>query len=156
MHFDWTSIFRHIGATLRGAVWVRPYYEARLAAFLGRLARYEPGLEVVNNAITHMTAVGERVWESELYRARAELGAQSADGETQAEQDLQHAIHVARQQGAKSFELAASTTLAHLLVEQARYEEARTELAATYNWFTEGFDVPLLRRSRELTNQLRE
>ena len=59
-------------------------------------------------------------------------------GETEA--CFRRAIEVARGQGAKSWKLRATTSLARLLREQGRRDEAREMLAAIYGWFTEGFD----------------
>jgi len=63
-------------------------------------------------------------------------------------------IEDARKQSAKSFELRATTSLARLLEKQGRREEARTMLAAIYDWFTEGFDTADLKDAKTLLNQL--
>ena len=45
-------------------------------------------------------------------------------------------------------------SLARLLDKQGRREEARTILAATYNWFTEGFDTADLKDAKALLEEL--
>jgi len=45
--------------------------------------------------------------------------------------------------GAKIYELRATTSLARLLRDTNRRDEARLMLADTYNWFTEGFAPPI-------------
>jgi len=65
---------------------------------------------------------------------------------------------VAQQQGAKSWELRATVSLArlwHSLRSQGRTEEARARLAEVYGWFTEGFDTPDLVEARALLAELR-
>ena len=55
---------------------------------------------------------------------------------------------------AKAWELRATMSLARLLAKQGRRDEARTMLAAIYNWFTEGFDTPDLKDAKVLLDQL--
>jgi len=52
------------------------------------------------------------------------------------------ALAVARKQGSRGFELRAAVSLARLLGDQARHEEARDLLTPLYSWFTEGFNTP--------------
>jgi predicted ATPase len=60
---------------------------------------------------------------------------------TKAEQYLTDALAVARRQHAKSLELRAATSLAHLWRSQGKVQQARELLAPVYGWFTEGFDT---------------
>jgi predicted ATPase len=76
-----------------------------------------------------------------------------ADTETP-EDCFQRAIAVARRQGAKSWELRATVSLARLWQQQGRGAEARQMLADVYGWFTEGFDMPDLRDARLLLADL--
>jgi predicted ATPase len=55
---------------------------------------------------------------------------------------------------AKSLELRATMSLTRLLVSQSRREEARSMLAAIYNWFTEGFDTADLKDAKALLDEL--
>ena len=45
-------------------------------------------------------------------------------------------------------------SLARLLDAQGRRDEARTMLAAIYNWFTEGFDTADLKDAKALLEEL--
>jgi predicted ATPase len=71
-----------------------------------------------------------------------------------AKESFQHALVVARRQGAKTFELRAATSLARLWRDQGKRAEARDVLAAIYNWFTEGYDTPVLQDAKALLDQL--
>ncbi len=73
----------------------------------------------------------------------------------QAESCFQRAIEVARKQSAKSWELRATTSLARLLAQQNRCQEARTMLAEVYHWFTERFDTADPKAAKALLHQLR-
>ena len=64
------------------------------------------------------------------------------------------AIHVARDQKAKSDELAAVIQLARLLVSNGHREQARAMLAEIYGWFTEGFDTADLKDAKALLDEL--
>jgi hypothetical protein len=54
----------------------------------------------------------------------------------------------------RSLELRATTSLARLLCDTNRREEARTKLADIYNWFTEGFDTADLKDAKTLLDNL--
>jgi predicted ATPase len=71
-----------------------------------------------------------------------------------AEESLYQAIEVARRQSAKLFELRAAASLARLWRDQDKRTEARALLAPIYNWFTEGFDTPVLKDAKALLDQL--
>ena len=51
-------------------------------------------------------------------------------------------------------ELRATTSLTRLLAKQGKRDEARTMLAAIYNWFTEGFETADLRDAKALLDDL--
>jgi predicted ATPase len=57
---------------------------------------------------------------------------------------------------AKAFELRAATSLARLLRDSGRRDEARSMLAEIYNWFTEGFDTADLKDAKTLIDELSE
>jgi predicted ATPase len=64
------------------------------------------------------------------------------------------AIAIARTQGAKSLELRAALSFAHLWCDQGRRGEARLLLTPTFSWFTEGFESADLRAARALLEEL--
>ena len=76
------------------------------------------------------------------------------DEHTAAEASFRDAIALAQRQGARLFELRASTSLARLWRDQGRRKEARALLAPIYGWFTEGFDAPDLKEAKALLDEL--
>jgi predicted ATPase len=72
----------------------------------------------------------------------------------EAEDCFRQVIQVAQSQGAKLWELRATTSLARLLRDTGRRDEARATLAEIYNWFTEGFDTADLKDAKALLDQL--
>jgi predicted ATPase len=70
------------------------------------------------------------------------------------EASFRTALLIAREQGSVGFELRASLSLAHLLFQHGRRDEARRTLAAIYNQFTEGFDSPDLIEAKRLLDEV--
>jgi predicted ATPase len=115
----------------------------------------QEGLEVLRRAQELMERTGERHLAADLSRLKGELtlqGTPTAIGE--AEAAFHEAIEIARNQGAKLYELRATTSLARLLRNTNRRNEARAMLAAIYNWFTEGFDTADLKDAKTLLDEL--
>jgi predicted ATPase len=71
-----------------------------------------------------------------------------------AEADFRAAIALAQDMQAKAWELRATTSLARLLDQQGKRDEARTMLAEIYNWFTQGFDTADLKDAKSLLDEL--
>src|SRR5262249_13061952 len=78
-----------------------------------RAGRTEPAKELLVQAEVHLRDTGERWCEAELHRLRGEIA--QAQDPRQAEASFRQAIDVAREQGAKLWELRASVSLASLL-----------------------------------------
>jgi predicted ATPase len=96
---------------------------------------------------------GVRLLESEIHRLKGELLLHQGNHEGAA-QSFGEAIELARRQGAKSWELRATTSLARVLRKQGRRDEARVMLTEIYNWFTEGFDTSDLKEAKALLEDL--
>jgi len=86
----------------------------------------------------------------------ARESARSDTAATQAEQTLQQALDIARNQGALAWELRSATDLAELWHRQSRHREALDLLTPIYQRFTEGYATPDLRKVRGLIDSLRE
>jgi len=121
------------------------------------LAAKQPsqGLKVTAQALEVAANTGEAGAKPELHRLHGELllmgdSTKTAEGET----SFRAAVELARSQCAKSAELRATTSLARLLRETNREDEARTMLAEIYNWFTEGFDTADLKEAKALLDEL--
>jgi class 3 adenylate cyclase/tetratricopeptide (TPR) repeat protein len=98
---------------------------------------------------------GEHFGDSEAERLEAKAVMLMDPGSASTtEQHLRRAIAIAREQGAKTFELRATTSLARMLRDTNRRDEARAMLAEIYNWFTEGFDTADLKDARALLEEL--
>jgi predicted ATPase len=127
-----------------------------LAQGLAGLGQGAEGLDMIERALAHAERGGERWYVSELLRLKGELLLDSGGDRRSAaaESCFREALEVARQQGARFWELRAAVSLARLWRSQGRAGEARDQLASVYNGFTEGFRTPDLRDAKELMDEL--
>jgi predicted ATPase len=140
-----------IAYSATGAELFRPYWLALLAEAQGAIGEPETGLTVLTEALTVVDKTGARWYEAELHRLKgALLLQQSSDNHPEAERCFHHALDIARNQQAKSFELRAATSLARLWQCQGKRDEARQMLGDVYGWFTEGFDTADLQEAKAL------
>ncbi len=134
-----------------GISYMRAMMESWLADVYAQSGETDAALSKVEQALFELDAVTGRAWEAELHRQKAQfLLALDPDKSGEAERHLSKAIEIARRQSAKSLELRAANTLATLLREQGRVEEARAWLEPIHAWFGEGADTADLKRAREL------
>jgi predicted ATPase len=144
-----------------GAGVFAPLFLGVVAQGYGQGGQAEEGLRVVAEALAMVEKNDERWNEAELYRIKGTLTLQRKveSGEwkveeAEAEECFLKAIEIARKQQAKSLELRATTSLARLWQQQGKQHEARSMLADTYNWFTEGFDTKDLQEAKALLDSL--
>ena len=72
----------------------------------------------------------------------------------EAEECFHKALHIARSQQAKSFELRVAISLSRLWQQQGKKEEPHQLLEEIYGWFTEGFDAPDFKEAKVLLEEL--
>jgi predicted ATPase len=102
-----------------------------------------------------METTKERWWEAEVNRTAGEIALLSPEPDAaKAETYFKHALDVARQQQAKSWELRAAMSLARFWREQGKTQQARELLAPVYGWFTEGFATRDLKEAKVLLEEL--
>jgi predicted ATPase/DNA-binding winged helix-turn-helix (wHTH) protein len=120
------------------------YYVAfmgELAAALGRAGQAAHGLATIDEALARSEQSEERWCVAELLRIKGELLVlQGASGaERAAEEHFRQSLDWSRRQGALSWELRTTTSLARLLGDQGRRADASAVLQPIYDRFTEGF-----------------
>ena len=116
------------------------YFMAEIYCAAGRV---EDGLEVISEAEQIERKTGEGRYKSPLQRVKGDLFLLMAD-EIAAEEAYLQAISIARKENTKLFELEAAKHLALLLIDQGKTVKAKKILQDVYDWFTEGFETPLL------------
>ena len=132
---------------------VRSAFLALLADCLRSVGRFEEGMDAIAEGRAHVDQTAEGGYVAELHRVRGELLLDHGDTML-GEASLRAALEYARQQETKSFELRAATSLARMLKSMGKIDEARTILAPTLHWFTEGHDTADLIRARELLSEI--
>jgi len=138
-----------------GAELGQTYYGTLLAEAYGKAGAPEDGLHVIAEALAQAGRTEERFYEAQLHRLKGELLlARSRANQAEAEICFHQALDVARRQQAKSLQLRAAMSLAHLWQQQGRRAEARELLAPIYGWFIEGFDTADLQEARTLIEAL--
>jgi predicted ATPase len=97
---------------------------------------------------------GQPFWDADLHRLDGDLLFATGGAADQAATHYHRALAIAREQGARSFELRAAISLARLWQRQGEPAEARALLAPVYAWFTEGFDTGDLVEAKALLDEL--
>jgi len=119
------------------------------------LGEFDDARGCINEALIAIQTNKERWCEAEVNRVAGEVALQSPVTDAgKAEAYFEHALAIARQQRAKSWELRASMSLARLWRGQGKRVEARRLLAPVYGWFTEGFDTRDLKEAKALLEEL--
>jgi predicted ATPase/DNA-binding winged helix-turn-helix (wHTH) protein len=134
---------------------LRPYFLCLLAEAWTETGRFDDGLNALTEALAAADEQEIRFYEAETHRLKGELLSKQDDSNAaQAQSCFERAIEIARAQSAKSLELHATMSLARLLRNTARRDEARAMLGEIYAWFTEGLDTPALSDGKALLDEL--
>ena len=132
-----------------------PFYLSSLAMAYAQLGQFEDAQRTMREAITSTEKTKERWFEAEVHRIAGEIALKSPRlGAAEAAVHFQHALSVACEQQAKSWELRAAMSMARLWRDQGKPDEARDLLAPVYGWFTEGFDALDLKEAKALLDEL--
>jgi predicted ATPase len=133
----------------------KPLFLTLLAEALALAGKIEAALAALDDALATAAASGTRGWDAEIHRLRGELTARLPYlNPAKAEDSLRTALAIAREQGARGYELRAATSLARLWGKQGRREEAWHLLTPLYGSFTEGFDTADLKEAKLLLEEL--
>jgi predicted ATPase len=132
-----------------------PLALSNLARAHAELGQWDDAWRCLDEAITVSETTGERWYGPEIHRIGGEIAQLMPKPDAaKAEAYFEHALSVARQQQAKSWELRAAMSMARLWRDQGKRDEARDLLAPVYGWFTEGFDTLDLKEAKALLNEL--
>jgi class 3 adenylate cyclase/tetratricopeptide (TPR) repeat protein len=129
-----------------------------ITAFLAHLAEAQALAGTIDDALSSIEEALQANPEELAFRphaliCRGELRLKAGQAEL-AEADFREAITLAQKMQAKAWELRATTSLARLLRDTGRRDEARAMLDEIYNWFTEGFDTADLKDAKALLDEL--
>ena len=129
----------------------------QIIALLGRAyeiaGQFGEAFALLDNTLQMVERTGERWFEAELNRQKGQL-LQGQGHPFVAEELYRKALSIARKQDARLWELRVAASLARLWRDQGRCDEARDLLAPVYDWFTEGFATPDLKKAGALLDEL--
>jgi tetratricopeptide (TPR) repeat protein len=127
-----------------------------LAIALAKIGQSAESIAIVTELLSHLEQSSERLsLKTDVYCLKGDLLLMGdSPHEAEAEYLYHRAIELGRGNGDKIAELQASTSLAWLLRDTNRRDEARAMLNETYGWFTEGFDTADLKDAKALLDQL--
>jgi predicted ATPase len=148
--FDRMQVFLHrLDATKNWAV--LPLYLASTAELCGQSGDVATAAAMLERAAEIVNLTGSRWCEAEIIRLQACYGARDAE---QAVALLRSSLTIAREQGAKLWELRTATDMARLLRDHGDSSAARTVLAPVYGWFAEGLETADLAGARALLDEI--
>jgi len=125
------------------------------AEAIARIGRIDDALEELDRTLAHIELTGDNRDHAEMLRLKgAVLLMHNSAATAEAEKCFREAVDVARAQEARWWELRATVSLASLLRDTNRCDEARTRLADIYGWFSEGFELPDLKDAKALLDEL--
>ena len=134
---------------------LEPFCLSYLAGAHAELDNFDDALSCIREAMTKVETTKESWFEAEIKRMAGEIALLLPDPDaTKAEEYFEHALAVARQQQAKSWELRAAVSMARLWYDQGKRQQAHDLLAPVYGWFTEGFDTLDLKQAKALLDEL--
>ncbi len=135
---------------------LKPLVLAGIAEVCLRVGHKDRAEQMIEEAMVSAEASGELWMNAELWRLRADahLAADGRKNREDAQACYQRAMTIAEGQGSRMFHLRAATSLARLLRDKGRRDEARDLLAPAYGWFTGGFDTPDLKDAKALLDEL--
>jgi predicted ATPase len=130
--------------------------------FLGSLARLEAAarnteraLALIDEGLALSQEGGDRLYDSNLHRLRGNiLLKRDPANPVQAEEAFRTSIAIAKQQGARSFELLASLALAKLYQSTGRFLEARAVLKRALEGFSPTPEMPVIAMAQTLLGEL--
>ena len=139
-----------------GVAMLQPSLLGCLAAGLAAKGRLKEAADTIDEALTLTERTNERWSEAELHRLKGELLLKQDNPENTnaAEACFLKSLDIAREQGAKWWELRTAISLARLWRDQGKREDAHNLLTPIYDWFTEGFDTADLKEAKALVEEV--
>jgi predicted ATPase len=133
-----------------------PYFLGCLAELEAAAGDNERALALIDEGLAMAHEGGQQVWDAFLHRLRGDvLLKRNPAVPAPAEDAYRTAIAIAKQQGARSYELLASLSLAKLYQSTARPLDARAVLAPALAGFSPTPEMPEIAEAQSLLQQLR-
>jgi predicted ATPase len=125
--------------------------KSALAEEEAEAGNFAGAIEIVDDALASSARTGQRTYDAELHRLRGEMLLRREPGDAKlAQEALEGAILVAREQGARSFELRAALSLAKLYRSTGRPAYAHAGLAPALEGFSSTPEMPEIAEAQAL------
>jgi predicted ATPase len=123
-----------------------------VAAALGKAGQLEAALDTIGQGLAMADKTGEQWSKPELLRQQGELLLMGGDESVAAKGELliRQAISLAETQHAALWQLRAAISLAKLLRQRKRVDEAREILGLVLDKFVEGVDAPDVSEAKQI------
>ena len=144
-HFE--ELSSGLSGPLRAGPYGRTAFTPCVAEVYARAGHADLALQELDEALAFVEVSDERAWSSELHRLRGALVEETAPAD--AERAIERGLDIARQQGARSFELRCARSLATLHRGPER-RAALEQLRRIFASFTEGFSTADLREAKAI------
>jgi len=130
-----------------------PHFLALLAEACEVAGEIQQALTLLDEGLAIAERTGARWFAAELNRQKGRLLLRQGEPPA-AEVHYRKALGIAREQGARLWELRAAASLVRMWRDQGRRTEARDLLAQVYRWFTEGHATPDLKAAKALLDAM--
>jgi class 3 adenylate cyclase len=137
-----------------GATLHTTHCETLLAESLLHEGRTAEARVHLDAARAHCASYGEAYLAAEIERLESLLLQSEQASPKIVEEYLVRSLHIARQQGARLFELRTATTFGQVLADRGERRQAVDLLAPVYSWFAEGIDTTALKKAKALLEEL--
>jgi class 3 adenylate cyclase/tetratricopeptide (TPR) repeat protein len=132
-----------------------PSYLGALARLEAAAQNYERALALIDEALMMSQEGWDRLYDSTLHRLRGNiLLKRDPANPAQAEEAFKTSLAIAKQQGARSFELLAALALAKLYQSTDRLVEAQAVLAPALEGFSPTPEMPVIAKAQALLERL--
>ncbi|MGI9492003.1 MAG: ATP-binding protein [Geminicoccaceae bacterium] len=127
-----------------------------LAQLLAGLKKWDQALIAIDEALMHTENSNERHCQAELKRTKGELllARRKSSCASDAEAYLIQSLDVARNQGARLWELRSTLSMARLWAKLGDQQRAHDILAPIYSRFSEGFDTRDLKDAKTFLEEI--
>jgi class 3 adenylate cyclase/predicted ATPase len=140
----------------QGTRLLRPHFLTLTAETMAEGGDTSAALDMLEEAVRLTEEMTEAWSEADVLRVRGDIKQLHLGDVVGAEADLFRSIKVARAQGALTWELRGTVSLARLWRSQGKDHEALSLLAPVYDGFKEGSDLADLRAAKVLLKELNE
>jgi predicted ATPase len=127
-----------------------------LAEVLMISAQFDEALAAADEALKRTEQSNALWWMPEAIRIKGEVLLSCKSDANAAEEHFRRCLDLTHRQGALSWELRAAMSLARLLRDRHRLDDAVAALRPVYDRFTEGFDTADLKAAKALLDALQE